>query len=74
MTKPSKRGCKITNGVKGLEKMVLLQKGSRLSVQPVTAKEWAAIWLTAEKNGIGASRSQGFGTFKVVAWDKENAK
>ena len=27
-------------GVKGLEKMVLLQKGSRLSVQPVTAKEW----------------------------------
>jgi predicted RNA-binding protein with PUA-like domain len=26
--------------VKGLEKMVLLQKGSRLSVQPVTAKEW----------------------------------
>jgi predicted RNA-binding protein with PUA-like domain len=30
-------------GVKGLEKMVLLQKGSRLSVQPVTAKEWAII-------------------------------
>jgi predicted RNA-binding protein with PUA-like domain len=30
-------------GLKGLEKMVLLQKGSRLSVQPVTAKEWAVI-------------------------------
>ena len=30
-------------GVKGLEKMVLLQKGSRLSVQPVTAKEWAIV-------------------------------
>jgi predicted RNA-binding protein with PUA-like domain len=30
-------------GVKGLEKMVLLQKGSRLSVQPVTAKEWEII-------------------------------
>ena len=29
--------------VKGLEKMVLLQKGSRLSVQPVTAPEWAII-------------------------------
>jgi predicted RNA-binding protein with PUA-like domain len=28
---------------KGLEKMVLLQKGSRLSVQPVTAKEWATV-------------------------------
>jgi predicted RNA-binding protein with PUA-like domain len=27
-------------GVKGLEKMVLLQKGSRLSVQPVTEREW----------------------------------
>jgi predicted RNA-binding protein with PUA-like domain len=30
-------------GVKGLEKMVLLQKGSRLSVQPVTAEEWETI-------------------------------
>jgi predicted RNA-binding protein with PUA-like domain len=28
---------------KGLEKMVLLQKGSRLSVQPVTASEWGVI-------------------------------
>jgi predicted RNA-binding protein with PUA-like domain len=28
---------------KGLEKMVLLQKGSRLSVQPVTAVEWAIV-------------------------------
>ena len=27
-------------GAKGLEKMVLLQKGSRLSVQPVTEREW----------------------------------
>ena len=36
-----------------LEKMVLLQKGSRLSVQPVTAKEWAIVCkhagVTAEK-------------------------
>ena len=29
--------------VKGLEKMVLLQKGSRLSVQPVTESEWQVI-------------------------------
>ena len=28
---------------KGLEKMTLLQKGSRLSVQPVTAAEWRII-------------------------------
>lgn len=30
-------------GVKGLEKMTLLQKGSRLSVQPVSAGEWTVI-------------------------------
>ena len=29
--------------LKGLEQMVLLQKGSRLSVQPVGAREWAII-------------------------------
>jgi predicted RNA-binding protein with PUA-like domain len=29
--------------VKGLERMVLLQKGSRLSVQPVTADEWNVV-------------------------------
>jgi len=36
-------------GVKGLEKMALLQKGSRLSVQPVTAKEWAIVMKLAAK-------------------------
>ena len=30
--------------VKGLEKMVLLQKGSRLSVQPVSPSEWEIIY------------------------------
>ena len=30
-------------GLRGLEKMALLQKGSRLSVQPVTAREWNVI-------------------------------
>ncbi len=30
-------------GVKGLEKMALVQKGSRLSVQPVTRKEWEIV-------------------------------
>jgi len=29
--------------VKGLEQMVLLQKGSRLSVQPVSQKEWEIV-------------------------------
>lgn len=30
-------------GVKGLETMALVQKGSRLSVQPVTRKEWEIV-------------------------------
>lgn len=33
--------------LKGLEKMVLLQRGSRLSVQPVTATEWAVVCKAA---------------------------
>lgn len=33
-------------------------------------KQWKDLWITAEMNGIGASRSQGYGKFKVVAWDK----
>jgi predicted RNA-binding protein with PUA-like domain len=36
-------------GVKGLENMTLLQKGSRLSVQPVTASEWKVITTLASK-------------------------
>ncbi|MBY0550853.1 MAG: EVE domain-containing protein [Candidatus Obscuribacterales bacterium] len=35
--------------VKGLENMVLLQKGSRLSVQPVTEKEWNLVLKLADK-------------------------
>ena len=35
--------------VKGLETMTLLQKGSRLSVQPVTAAEWNVITTRAGK-------------------------
>ena len=34
-------------GIKGLEKMVLLQKGSRLSVQPVTKEEWEIVCRAA---------------------------
>lgn len=36
-----------------------------------TEAEWAAIWLTGELQGIGASRSQGFGTYSIVKWDAE---
>ncbi len=35
-----------------------------------SAEEWALLWLTAEQQGLGASRSQGYGRFEVVRWDK----
>lgn len=31
-------------------------------------EEWAALWLTAQRQGIGATRSQGFGRFVVTDW------
>jgi hypothetical protein len=34
-----------------------------------TPKEWAAIWLCGEQQGIGASRSQGYGRYEVTRWD-----
>ena len=42
---PLKRALSLADlrDVRGLEQMVLLQKGSRLSVQPVTAKEWELV-------------------------------
>lgn len=33
-------------------------------------KDWAMIWTTGEQNGLGASRSQGYGTYRVTKWDK----
>lgn len=35
-----------------------------------TAKEWAAIWTAGEQQGIGASRSQGYGRYEVTRWDR----
>ena len=34
-------------------------------------KEWAAIWLCGEQNGLGASRSQGYGRYEVTRWDRQ---
>jgi predicted RNA-binding protein with PUA-like domain len=36
-------------GTKGLERMVLLQKGSRLSVQPVSPEEWKIVYALGMK-------------------------
>ncbi len=35
-----------------------------------TDEQWAHIWLTGERQGIGASRSQGFGKYTVTSWEK----
>jgi hypothetical protein len=37
-------------------------------------KEWAMIWMCGEQNGIGASRSQGYGRYEVVRWESHTAK
>ena len=35
-----------------------------------TDEQWAMIWLTGEQQGIGASRSQGFGRYEVTGWER----
>ena len=35
-----------------------------------TDEQWAMIWLTGEQQGIGASRSQGFGRYEVTRWER----
>lgn len=34
-----------------------------------TDEEWAMLWLTGEQQGVGASRSQGFGRYEVIKWE-----
>lgn len=34
-----------------------------------TDEQWAMIWLTGEQQGIGASRSQGYGRYEVTSWE-----
>jgi hypothetical protein len=34
-------------------------------------KEWAAIWTSGEQQGIGASRSQGYGRYEVTRWERQ---
>lgn len=37
-----------------------------------TEEQWAMIWLTAERMGVGASRSQGFGKFEITRWERRS--
>lgn len=36
-----------------------------------TDEQWAMIWLTGEQQGIGATRSQGYGRYTVTRWERE---
>lgn len=36
-----------------------------------TDEQWAMIWTTAQENGLGANRSQGYGKFAVTRWDRD---
>jgi hypothetical protein len=35
-----------------------------------TREQWGMIWLTGQEQGIGASRSQGFGKYTITRWEK----
>lgn len=35
-------------------------------------EDWAAIWTTAEREGLGAARKMGYGCFEVVRWDRQS--
>lgn len=39
-----------------------------------TEEQWAMIFLTGQRQGVGASRSQGFGQYKVTGFDQVNRK
>jgi hypothetical protein len=41
-----------------------------ISDHDFTEEEWGMIWLTGEQQGIGASRSQGFGRFEITSWER----
>lgn len=45
-----------------------------ISDHDFSEEEWATIWLCGEQQGIGASRSQGYGRYEVTKWEPVTAK
>jgi hypothetical protein len=35
-----------------------------------TTEQWALLWLTGEQQGVGATRSQGYGRYEVTRWER----
>lgn len=40
----------------------------------ITEDDWARVWVQAQENGLGARRSQGYGKFDVLGWEKMNGR
>jgi hypothetical protein len=40
---------------------------------PFTEEQWAMIWLTGGQQGIGATRSQGYGRYTITRWEQIEA-
>lgn len=38
-----------------------------------STRDWAMIWLTAQQQGLGSSRSQGYGVFELIKWERITA-
>jgi len=36
----------------------------------LSEEQWALLWLTGQEQGIGASRSQGYGRYEVTRWER----
>jgi hypothetical protein len=81
-----RNGEPVTEASRTLEKFIHTHRGDAIGYEEVcedvefdfraetdhefTEKEWAMIWLTGQKQGIGASRSQSYGQYEVTRWDQ----
>lgn len=79
-------GTPITTPDETLQKFVHTHRGDAISYEEtvygahikfqvktdveLTMKDWAMIWLTGQDQGLGASRSQGFGTYQMTGWEQ----
>jgi hypothetical protein len=60
-------------GQTGIQYTEILEEASFdctiISDHKFTDQDWRMLWLTGEQQGIGASRSQGFGRYEVTRWE-----
>lgn len=61
-------------GMRGIQYSEVVEEAkvdfTAISDHDFADKEWASLWLTAEQQGLGSLRSQGFGRFEVIRWDR----